>query len=59
MVYQLVFICVKNNETKDIDDWLNYNFKGFPIIATITELTQIQSNINLIKRDFLFEMIKE
>jgi len=59
MVYQLVFICVKNNETKGIDDWFDYNFKGFPIIATITKLTQIQSDIIQVKREILTEMIKE
>ncbi len=39
--------------------WLEYHFKGFPAVATLTKLTQIQSDITQVKRDFLIELVKE
>ncbi|MDT0556135.1 hypothetical protein [Patiriisocius hiemis] len=43
---------VKNASGMDVE-WLEYHFKGFPLIASITKLTQIQSDISFIKQEFL------
>ncbi|TPN87180.1 type IX secretion system motor protein PorM/GldM [Aquimarina algicola] len=39
-------------DTKDVKDrsgvtknWLNYNFEGFPLVASITKLTQMQADV--------------
>jgi len=32
-------------------NWLVYNFKGFPLVASLTKLTQLQSDILSIKSD--------
>ncbi len=37
--------------------WLAYNFKGFPLIASVTKLTQMQADIKSIRSDILSEML--
>ena len=37
--------------------WLTYNFEGFPLIASITQLTQIQSDIKTTENDVLSAML--
>ena len=32
-------------------NWLEYNFKGFPLIASITKITQLQSDVFTIESD--------
>ena len=31
--------------------WLDYNYKGFPLIASITKLSQIQADIKTTESD--------
>lgn len=38
--------------------WLDYNFKGFPLIATITKLSQIQSDIKTTESDIIAGMFQ-
>ncbi|HLS31813.1 MAG TPA: gliding motility protein GldM, partial [Flavobacteriaceae bacterium] len=37
--------------------WLNYNFEGFPLIAGITKLTNIQSNAKQVQSDLLGSLV--
>lgn len=45
--------------TKDsgTQDWMNYNFEGFPLIAGITKLTNIQSNVKQVQADLLTSLV--
>jgi len=46
-------------KTKDAGtlDWMNYNFEGFPLIAGITKLTNIQANAKQVQTDLLNSMV--
>src|SRR5699024_1599736 len=46
-------------ETRDglIRHWLNYNFEGFPLIATRTKLTQMQSDVVNTQSEILGRML--
>jgi len=48
-------------EVKDRDGknraWLNYNYEGFPLIASLTKLTQIQADIKTTKSEVLQKML--
>ncbi|HLW14833.1 MAG TPA: gliding motility protein GldM [Flavobacteriaceae bacterium] len=46
-------------ETRDglTRHWLNYNFEGFPLIATRTKLTQMQSDVMNIQSEILAKML--
>lgn len=44
----------KNGE---IIPWLNLKFKGFPAITSITNITQMQTDLNLIESELLLSMI--
>ncbi|WBX73271.1 gliding motility protein GldM [Tenacibaculum pacificus] len=48
---------VKNKEGKSID-WLKYNYEGFPLIASLTKLTQIQSDIKTTEADALTALLQ-
>ena len=37
--------------------WLNLKFKGFPAITSITNITQMQTDLNLIESELLLSMI--
>lgn len=37
-------------------DWLEFNFKGFPQIASLTKLTQMQSDIKSIRKKLIFNI---
>lgn len=37
--------------------WLNYNYEGFPLIASITKLTQIQADIKTTQSEVLQRML--
>ncbi len=43
----------KFNQRNDIDDWLEYNYKGFPLIASLTKLTQMQADVKHIEAEIL------
>ena len=45
------------NEGKKIE-WLEYNFKGFPLIATITKLSQLQADIKTTESDIIAGMFQ-
>lgn len=38
-------------------EWLSYNFEGFPLIATRTKLTQMQSDIKTTENEVLSKML--
>jgi len=38
--------------------WLDYNYKGFPLIASLTKLTQIQADIKATESEVLGAMLK-
>lgn len=44
---------------EDLDDWLDYHFKGFPLIASLTKLTQIQLDVETIRRKMFRVMTKK
>ena len=51
--------------TEDVKDkegikksWLSYNFEGFPLIASLTKMTQIQSDIKTTESDALATLLQ-
>lgn len=44
-------------ENKNIE-WLEYNYKGFPLIATVTKLSQIQADIKTTESDIISGMFQ-
>ncbi|MFT5103790.1 MAG: gliding motility-associated protein GldM [Limisphaerales bacterium] len=47
---------VENRDGKKIE-WLNYNYEGFPLVASLTKLTQIQADIKTTKNEVLSKML--
>ena len=47
---------VENRDGKEVE-WLNYNYEGFPLIASLTKLTQIQADIKTTKSEILSKML--
>jgi gliding motility-associated protein GldM len=39
-------------------DWIDYNYKGFPLIATITKLSQLQADIKTTESDIMSGMFQ-
>lgn len=39
-------------------DWIDYNYKGFPLIATITKLSQLQADIKTTESDIMNGMFQ-
>ena len=39
-------------------NWLNYNYEGFPLVASLTKLTQIQADIKTTESDALSTLLK-
>ncbi|WP_417885016.1 gliding motility protein GldM [Zunongwangia sp.] len=37
--------------------WLTYNFEGYPLVASITQMTQIQSDVKTTENDILSAML--
>ncbi|TCI91403.1 type IX secretion system protein PorM/GldM [Tenacibaculum sp. M341] len=48
---------VKNREGLQLN-WLNYNYEGFPLIASLTKLTQIQADIKATESDALSKLLQ-
>ena len=48
---------VSNKEGLKIN-WLNYNYEGFPLIASLTKLTQIQADIKTTEADALTSLLQ-
>ncbi len=44
-------------ENKNVE-WLEYNYKGFPLIATITKLSQLQSDVKTTESDIINGMFQ-
>ena len=47
---------VVNRDGKSVD-WLRYNYEGFPLVASLTKLTQIQADIKSTKSEILSKML--
>ncbi|CAM1342297.1 type IX secretion system motor protein PorM/GldM [Tenacibaculum aestuarii] len=47
----------ENKDGKKID-WLKYHFEGFPLIASLTKLTQIQADIKATESDALTALLQ-
>lgn len=51
----------KNGKVKDREgnlvDWMNYNYEGYPYIAAVTKMSQIQSDIRQTELDFYETML--
>ncbi|TRX24425.1 gliding motility protein GldM [Flavobacterium franklandianum] len=39
-------------------DWIDYNYKGFPLIATVTKLSQLQADIKTTESDVMTGMFQ-
>ena len=48
---------VENREGTKVD-WLNYHFEGFPLVASLTKITQIQSDVKATEEDALKSMLE-
>ena len=48
---------VLNRENKEIF-WLDFNYKGFPLVASLTKLTQIQNDIKTTESEVLSSMLQ-
>lgn len=46
-----------NREGKKID-WLDYHFKGFPLVASLTKITQLQADIKATEEEALSAMLQ-
>ncbi len=49
---------VKNRDGKSVD-WLDYHYKGFPMVASMTKLSALQSDIRKTQSDVLTSMVAE
>jgi gliding motility-associated protein GldM len=49
---------VKSKNAGTTLGWLDYNFKGFPLIATVTKLSQIQADIKTTESDIISGMFQ-
>ena len=47
---------VKNRDGKEIQ-WLDYNFKGFPLVASLTKITQLQADVKNTGSEVLNRML--
>ncbi len=48
---------VKNKEGLQLN-WLNYHYEGFPLIASLTKLTQIQADVKATESDALSALLQ-
>lgn len=49
---------VENKEDKIID-WVEYRYQGFPVIASLTNISQIQNNIKNTESDILSTLLED
>ncbi len=47
---------VERRDGKKID-WLNYNYEGFPLVASKTKMTSLQNDIKVTKNELLSKML--
>ncbi|WP_276388428.1 gliding motility protein GldM [Eudoraea chungangensis] len=48
---------LKRDGTKQ--DWINYHFEGFPVVASLTKITAIQADVKATEQDALQAMLGE
>lgn len=48
---------VENRDGNKLD-WLNYHFEGFPLVASLTKITQIQADVKATEQDALKAMLE-
>ncbi|MEZ4874195.1 MAG: gliding motility protein GldM [Flavobacteriaceae bacterium] len=48
---------VKRNNDGVTVPWLNYNYEGFPLIASKTKITSLQNDIQVVKNELLSKML--
>tara|TARA_R110002096_G_scaffold1939_2_gene9851 strand:+ start:19263 stop:20825 length:1563 start_codon:yes stop_codon:yes gene_type:complete len=48
---------VKNRDGHKVD-WLDYHYKGFPLVASLTKMTQLQSDIKTTESQVLANMLQ-
>lgn len=48
---------VKNREGVEME-WLSYNFEGFPMVASLTKLTQMQADVKAVESEILSAMLQ-
>jgi gliding motility-associated protein GldM len=48
---------VKNRDGLTID-WLDYHYKGFPMVASLTKLTQLQADVKTTESEVLGQMLQ-
>ena len=39
-------------------DWLDYHYKGFPLVASLTKMTQLQADIKTTESEVLSAMLR-
>jgi len=49
---------VKSKKAGATLDWIDYNYKGFPLIASITKLSQLQADIKTTESDIIAGMFQ-
>ncbi len=47
---------VKNRDNVNVD-WLDYHYKGFPLVASLTKMTQLQADIKTTESEVLSTML--
>lgn len=49
----------ENEKTNDgiTKEWLNYHFEGFPMVASLTKLTQLQADVKTVESEVLSSML--
>lgn len=47
------------NNHENVHDWLDYNFRDFPIIATVTKLTVMPQDANNLKKKILNQLLSQ
>lgn len=49
---------VKSKNAGATLSWIDYNYKGFPLIATVTKLTQLQADVKATESDVMASMFQ-
>ncbi|MFM9826125.1 gliding motility protein GldM [Flavobacterium sp.] len=49
---------VKKKDEIIPEPWINYNYKGYPLIATVTKLTQLQADVKATESDVMASMFQ-
>jgi gliding motility-associated protein GldM len=51
-------IAIKSKNAGATLPWIEYNYKGFPLIATVTKLTQLQADVKATESDVMASMFQ-